>query len=219
VEHFQRQFIEFALQHKALLFGEFTLKSGRKSPYFFNMGCFNTGAAIAKLGRFYAATIQHANVHYDVLFGPAYKGIPLVTATAIALSEHYHIEKPYGFNRKKAKTYGDGGLIVGAPLKGRVLMIDDVITAGVTTHEVIDMVHMVGAKLVGIVISVDRQEMGIDQTSAVKKIEKKHNVPVISIVKLTHVLEYLNEKGEEGMLSQMLEYQDKYGVKESEAGL
>jgi orotate phosphoribosyltransferase len=212
METYQRSFIEFALHNKALLFGEFTLKSGRKSPYFFNMGCFNTGAAIAKLGEFYAAAIVHATVQYDVLFGPAYKGIPLVTTTAIALAEHYAIDKPYCFNRKEAKNHGEGGMVVGAPLTGRVLMIDDVISAGVTVNEVINLVKQAGASLAAITIAVDRQERGFNQQSAVEEVEKEHHIPVIPIIRLKHVLEYLTELGNDSQLEQMLEYHAQYGV-------
>ena len=212
METYQRSFIEFALQHKALLFGEFTLKSGRKSPYFFNMGCFNTGAAIAKLGGFYAAAIAHATVQYDVLFGPAYKGIPLVTTTAIALAEHHAIDKPYCFNRKEAKNHGEAGMIVGAPLTGRVLMIDDVMSAGVTAHEVINIVKQAGASLAAITIAVDRQERGLNQRSAVEEVEKEHHIPVISIIGLQHVLQYLTELGNDSQLERMLEYRAQYGV-------
>ncbi|HVV69658.1 MAG TPA: orotate phosphoribosyltransferase [Gammaproteobacteria bacterium] len=212
METYQREFIEFALHYKALLFGEFTLKSGRKSPYFFNMGCFNTGQAIAKLGWFYATAIRQAQVEYDVLFGPAYKGIPLVTGTAIALAEHYAVDKPYCFNRKEAKNYGEGGMIVGAPLAGRVLMIDDVISAGVTVHEVIRIVHEAGASLAAIAISVDRQERGMNQQSAVEEVEQKHHIPVIPIIRLKHVLEYLKEVGKDSQLERMLAYRAQYGV-------
>ncbi len=212
MQKYQREFIKFALHYKALLFGEFILKSGRKSPYFFNMGCFNTGAAIAKLGSFYAAAIQRAAIEYDILLGPAYKGVPLVTTTAIALAEHYGVDKPYCFNRKEAKTYGEGGIIVGAPLVGRVLMIDDVISAGLTAYEVINIVQQAGAELAAIVISVDRQERGANHLSAVAEVEQKYNIPVISIVRLEHVLAYLQEQGDENLLIPMLEYRKQYGA-------
>lgn len=215
MESYQRQFIEFALQQKALLFGEFVLKSKRISPYFFNSGCFNTGAAIAKLGRFYADAIVHVGIAYDMIFGPAYKGIPLVTAVAIALAEHYRRDVPYAFNRKEEKDHGEGKLIVGAALAGKVLAIDDVITAGTTVHESVHIIRAAGAEWAGEVICFDRAERGQEgNTSAVESVVQRYGAPVVSIVGLQHVMAYLREKSEMRLLQQMEEYQRQYGAVE-----
>lgn len=209
---YQREFIHLAIQQKALLFGEFTLKSGRISPYFFNMGCFNTGAAIAAIGKFYAQAILHAALPFDVLFGPAYKGVPLVTTTAIALAER-GIDKPYAFNRKEIKSYGEGGWVIGAPLHGRVLMVDDVISAGNTVREVIGIMEIAKAHLAGIVIALDRQERGQQgELSALQEVQRTYQIPVISIVCLDHILEYLQEIGDESSSRRILDYRSLYGV-------
>lgn len=192
MQSYQRQFIEFALENQALLFGEFQLKSGRISPYFFNSGQFNTGLAIARLGQFYADAIQASGVSFDVLFGLAYKGIPLVTSVAIALAERHGISKPYAFNRKEPKDHAEGGLIVGAALQGRVLVIDDVISAGVSISEGAKLIEAAGAEMAGMAISMDRQERTQNgKLSAVAEVEKKYQVPVISVIKLENVIQYL----------------------------
>lgn len=212
MQKYQHDFIEFALRNNALLFGEFKLNSGRISPYFFNAGCFNTGAVIAELGRFYAAAIVQSGLEFDVLFGPAYKGIPLVTTVAVALSEHHGINKPFAFNRKEPKDHGEGGMIVGAALKGRVLVIDDVITRGITIGKVVEMIKQEGAEVAGIAILVDRQERGQGTLSAVQEVEQEYHLPVIRVVELTHVLNYLASKGETNRLAEMQRYREVYGV-------
>jgi orotate phosphoribosyltransferase len=212
MKDYQRDFIEFALQQDALLFGEFKLKSGRLSPYFFNSGCFKTGKAIEKLGYFYAEAIKASDIEYDVLFGPAYKGIPLVTSVAIALSKYHDIDKPYAFNRKEVKAHGEGGSIVGAELAGRVLLIDDVISAGVTINEAANIIQGAGAEFAGVCISVDRQERGNGNISAVKEVEARYQLPVINIVTLADIMVYLEQQGEQESLAKMKSYQLEYGV-------
>lgn len=212
MHNYQRQFIEFALENKALLFGEFTLNSGRISPYFFNAGCFNTGSVLAKLGQFYAAAIKQANIEYDIVFGPAYKGIPLATTTVVALAEQYQINKPYCFNRKEPKDHGEGGLMVGAPLQGRALIIDDVISRGITMRKTVDMIRAHQAQVAGVVILIDRQERGENQLSAVEEVKQDLNIPVISVVTLTDVMEYLSEQGQQEKLELMKGYRATYGV-------
>ena len=212
MKNYQKEFIAFALEQKALLFGEFVLKSGRTSPYFFNAGRFDTGKAIAKLGSFYAQAIQASGIDYDILFGPAYKGIPLATATVIALAEHYGVDKPYAFNRKEIKTYGEGGLIVGTPLSGRILLIDDVISAGTTIRASSTIIRDAGATFAGVFISVDRQERGEGTISAVQEVESKYQLPVINIVTLTDIMTYLAAENETDKLTQMKAYQAQYGV-------
>lgn len=189
-------FIEFLLHHQALKFGDFTLKSGRKSPYFFNLGVFNTGESLQQLGHFYAQALVDSGFHYDVLFGPAYKGIPLVSSTAIALYEQHHLTVPYCFNRKEAKDHGEGGNLVGAPMKGDVVLFDDVITAGTTIREAIHIIKKQGATFSGIVIAFDRQERGTGSCSAVEEISATYDIPVKSILTITDVLAYLNNKPE-----------------------
>lgn len=212
MQDYQQQFIQFALDRHTLRFGEFTLKSGRKSPYFFNAGLFNTGDDLRQLGQFYAAAIENANIDYDVIFGPAYKGIPLVTATSIALSE-YHKNVPYAFNRKEAKTYGDGGNIVGADMKGKkVLIIDDVITAGTAIRESVELLAEIGAHFCGVVIALDRQERGLGTTSAIQEIEEQHNVPVINIINFDNLVEFLREHQHNDEIKKMQQYQQHYGV-------
>lgn len=212
MDNYKQAFIEFALKQEALLFGEFTLKSGRKSPYFFNSGCFNTGQAIAKLGRFYAQAIQASGIEYDVLFGPAYKGIPLVTAVAIALAEHHGIDKPYAFNRKETKAYGEGGAIVGSKLSGRILLIDDVISAGVTINESSEIISDAGATFAGVCISVDRQERGNGEKSAVKEVEARYQLPVIPVAGLGDIMSYLESEEKGALLDKMKLYQQEYGA-------
>lgn len=190
------QFIKFLLDNNALKFGEFTLKSGRLSPYFFNLGVFNSGKSLQTLGEFYAQALLDAGFNYDVLFGPAYKGIPLVSATSIALYNKHQRDVPYCFNRKVAKSYGDGGDLVGAPLSGNVVMFDDVITAGTTVRETIDLVKQHNATLSGIVIAFDRQERGTGKLSAVNEVQQQLEIPVKSILTLSDILQYLENKPE-----------------------
>ena len=210
---YKKEFIDLSLELGVLRFGEFTLKSGRVSPYFFNAGLFNTGYAAAKLGRFYAAAVAESNIDFDMIFGPAYKGIPLVTLTAAALAEHYGIDVPYAFNRKEAKAHGEGGSIVGAPLKGRILIIDDVITAGTAVREAYQIIATKGADIAGLVISLDRQERGQGSMSAVQELRGSLGIPVVSIVQLGDLVETLEESSELAeFLDPVLDYRRKYGV-------
>jgi orotate phosphoribosyltransferase len=208
---YQTEFIDLARKCDVLKFGEFKLKSGRVSPYFFNAGAFSSGAALAALGRCYAQCIVSSGVEFDVLLGPAYKGIPLAAATAVALSDQHGRDVPFAYNRKEAKTHGEGGVMVGAPLRGRVLVIDDVITAGTAVREVIKMTVEAGAELAGVVIGLDRQERGAGALSAVQEIELSHKVPVISIVNVSHIIDYL-QTTEHSALSAMQEYRKEFGV-------
>jgi orotate phosphoribosyltransferase len=210
---YQRDFIHFALENDVLKFGEFKLKSGRISPYFFNAGAFNTGVKIARLGRFYATALQDANIAYDVLFGPAYKGIPLVTSVAIALDYHFQIDKPYCFNRKETKSHGEGGNIVGANLQGRILIVDDVITAGTAVNEAVGIIQAAQAQLAGVIIALDRQERGLAQLSAIQEIEHNHNANVISIIKFNHLIDFLQgQTHAKAHLDNMYAYRAQYGV-------
>jgi orotate phosphoribosyltransferase len=210
---YKQQFLELALELEVLRFGEFTLKSGRVSPYFFNAGLFSTGYAAAKLGRYYASAIADSQIEFDMLFGPAYKGIPLVTLAAAALAEHHDIDTAYAFNRKEAKAHGEGGSIVGAPLAGRVLIVDDVITAGTAVREACQLITSAGATVAGLVISLDRQEIGRDSRSAVQELEQTLGIPVVSIVKLEDLIELLEESKEYGeFLEPVQRYQQKYGI-------
>lgn len=210
---FQREFLDLALELGALRFGEFTLKSGRKSPYFFNAGLFSTGYAAAKLSRYYAAAIANSELEFDMLFGPAYKGIPLVTLAAAALAEHHDVDVPYAFNRKESKAHGEGGSIIGAPLAGKVLIVDDVITAGTAVRESHKLITAAGADVAGLVISLDRQEIGQDSRSAVQELEQTLGIPVVSILKLENLIDMLEESSEyEEYLEPVLEYQKKYGT-------
>lgn len=210
---YQREFIEFALGKGVLKFGEFTLKSGRTSPYFFNAGLFNTGADLAKLGRYYAAALQDSGIAFDVLFGPAYKGIPIATAAAVSLFEHHGKDVPYCFNRKEAKTHGEGGNLVGSELKGRIMLVDDVITAGTAIRESMDIVEANGASLAGVLIALDRQEKGKGELSAIQEVERDYNAKVIAIVTLSDIIEYLSEQpGQEAMLAKVREYRQQYGI-------
>ena len=187
---YQKEFLDFAIEQQVLRFGEFTLKSGRKSPYFFNAGLFNSGEAISKLGKFYAQALVHAGLEFDILFGPAYKGIPLATAAAVALYEQHSRSVPWCFNRKETKDHGEGGNIVGAPLQGRVLIIDDVITAGTAIREVMTLIGKTDAKPAAVVVAMDRQEKGRGELSAIQEVERDFNIPVLSIVSLANLLEY-----------------------------
>lgn len=210
---YQREFIEFALSCGALRFGEFTLKSGRVSPYFFNTGTFDSGAALSELGRYYANAIVAAGVEFDLLFGPAYKGIPLGTAIAIALFRDHGRDLPLSFNRKEAKSHGEGGNILGSPLHGRVLIVDDVISAGTSVGESMALIKAAGAQAVGVMISLDRQERGHGTLSAAQEVEHEHGIPVGRIVGLTDIIDYLREKG--GHAQEMVAiaaYRAEYGV-------
>ncbi|MFY0678779.1 MAG: orotate phosphoribosyltransferase [Neptuniibacter sp.] len=213
MQDYQRDFIEFAIEQKVLRFGEFTLKSGRTSPYFFNAGLFNSGKALAKLGRYYAQAIKDSGVNFDVLLGPAYKGIPLAATTAVALSDQHDEDVPYVFNRKEAKTHGEGGSLVGAPLEGEVMIIDDVITAGTAIREVMEIIDQAGAKPAGVVIALNRQEKGKGELSAIQEVERDYNMPVISIVSLSDLIEYLSEKGDMAAeLEAIRKYREEYGI-------
>jgi len=205
-------FIDLCLELGVLRFGEFKLKSGRISPYFFNAGLFNSGRALAELGRFYATAIQQAQLQFDVLFGPAYKGIPLVSATAIALADGHQRNMPWAFNRKEAKDHGEGGNIVGAPLRGRVLIIDDVMTAGTAIRESVDVIRAAGATPVGVVIALDRQERGQTERSAVQEVEQVMGLPVTSILKLADLIEHLAATGNAAQLAALQKYRSEYGV-------
>jgi orotate phosphoribosyltransferase len=210
---YQHQFIEFALQTGVLRFGSFTLKSGRISPYFFNSGLFNTGASLARLGRFYAQAITESELDYDVLFGPAYKGIPLAATTVVALADQYQRDVPYIFNRKEAKDHGEGGQLVGAELTGKVLIIDDVISAGTSVRESVDIIKAANAKPAGVIIALDRQEQGLDTRSAIQEVEQEHQIPVISIINLNDLLDYLeNDENLADHLEAVKAYRQQYGV-------
>ncbi|MDZ7661797.1 orotate phosphoribosyltransferase [Thiohalophilus sp.] len=210
---YQQEFIEFALQREVLRFGEFTLKSGRVSPYFFNAGLFNSGKSLARLGRYYAQTIVDAGVQFDVLFGPAYKGIPLAAATAVALAEQHDRDVPYAFNRKEAKAHGEGGNIVGAPLQGKVLIIDDVITAGTAIGEAMEIIEANGASPAGVVIALDRQEKGKGELSAIQEVENNYGIPVHSIIQLELLIEYLSKQpGMDDKLEAVKAYRNQYGI-------
>lgn len=193
MQEYQREFLRFALDLGVLRFGDFTLKSGRQSPYFFNAGLFNTGSALASLGGFYAAALQASGLACDLLYGPAYKGIPLAAATAIALAAQYGRDLPYAFNRKESKDHGEGGFIVGHPLRGGVLIIDDVITAGTSVRESIDIIQAQGAKPAGVLIALDRQERGQNERSAVQEVREQYGIPVVSIASLTDLVAFLEE--------------------------
>ncbi|MBL4832089.1 MAG: orotate phosphoribosyltransferase [Aliivibrio sp.] len=210
---YQREFIEFALEKDVLKFGEFTLKSGRISPYFFNAGLFNTGRDLARLGRFYAAALNDSAIDYDVLFGPAYKGIPIATTTAVALADHHDTDKPYCFNRKEAKTHGEGGSLVGSPLEGRIMLVDDVITAGTAIRESMEIIKACGADLAGVLVAIDRQEKGKAQLSAIQEVERDFSCSVISIVSLSDVVTYLEEQGDQQQhLEAVKQYRVQYGI-------
>ena len=213
MKDYQKEFIEFALEKQVLKFGEFTLKSGRTSPYFFNAGLFNTGRDLARLGRFYAAALEDAAIEYDILFGPAYKGIPIATTTAVALADHYNKDVPYCFNRKEKKAHGEGGTLVGSPLNGKIMLVDDVITAGTAIRESMEIIADNGADLSGVLIALDRQEKGKAELSAIQEVERDFNTQVISIVKLADLISYLENQGTMGEhLVSVKAYRDKYGV-------
>ncbi|HXW10538.1 MAG TPA: orotate phosphoribosyltransferase [Steroidobacteraceae bacterium] len=208
----QRDFIKLCLELGVLRFGEFTLKSGRRSPYFFNAGLFNTGRAIGALGRHYARAAATSGVAFDMLFGPAYKGIPLVTATAAAMAEHEGRDLPYAFNRKEAKDHGEGGMIVGAPLRGRVLIVDDVITAGTAIRESVEVIRAQGAAPAGVLIALDREERGQGEKSAVQEVEDQFGLPVVAVLRLSDLLAHLESAGDRAVLQTVRAYRDQYGV-------
>jgi orotate phosphoribosyltransferase len=210
---YQSEFIDLCVQLGVLRFGSFTLKSGRESPYFFNAGLFNTGAAIAAVGRAYAAAVAASDVKFDMLFGPAYKGIPLVTITAAALAERHARNAPFAFNRKEAKDHGEGGTIVGSPLTGRVLIVDDVITAGTAIRESIDIIQGAGATPAGVLLALDRQERASGSDfSAVQEVRSQYQIPVISVVNLADLMHHVSKAGEAGDLSNMRRYRERYGL-------
>ncbi len=213
MKSYQREFIDLALEHQVLQFGEYTLKSGRVSPYFFNAGNFNTGRALAILGRCYAQAIVESCLEFDVIFGPAYKGIPLVATTAVALSELYGRDVPYCFNRKEAKAHGEGGSLVGAPLSGRVLIVDDVITAGTAIREVLTMIDTAGAKVSSVLVGLDRKERRNEGLSAIQALQEEFSLNVKSIIDISHIMTYVGEQSEGGKtLESVTNYQQKYGI-------
>jgi len=213
MQDYKRDFLKFAIDTNVLRFGEFTLKSGRTSPYFFNSGLFNTGQSLARLGRYYAEAIIASGIEFDMIFGPAYKGIPLAASTAIALADHHGRDIPYAFNRKETKTHGEGGMIVGASLQGRVLVIDDVITAGTAIRESVAILDATDATLAGVVISLDRQEKGAGETSAIQEVEKQYAVKVANIVTLADLVEFLAaDSDQEVALGAIRAYREQYGV-------
>jgi orotate phosphoribosyltransferase len=208
----QPDFIRLCLELGVLRFGEFTLKSGRVSPYFFNAGLFNTGHAIAGLGRHYARAAALSGIGFDMLFGPAYKGIPLVTATAAALAEHEGMNLPFAFNRKEAKDHGEGGSIVGAPLAGRVLIVDDVMTAGTAIRESVEIIRSHGATPAGVLIALDREERGQGERSAVQEVQETYGLPVVSVLRLRDLVEHLESAGDKDFLEAVRAYRNRYGV-------
>ena len=213
MQDYQREFLDFAIDIGVLRFGEFTLKSGRKSPYFFNSGLFNTGASLARLGRYYAQAVISSGSEFDMIYGPAYKGIPLAASLAIALADNHGRDVPYCFNRKEAKDHGEGGVIVGAALAGRVLIIDDVISAGTSVRESVDIIQSAGATPAGVVIALDRQERGQGETSAIQEVERDFGLSVASIVCLDNLQTYLGEQANQAeALAAIRSYREQYGV-------
>ena len=213
MQDYQRDFLDFALDLGVLRFGEFTLKSGRVSPYFFNAGLFNTGAALARLGRYYAQAIVDAGIRFDVLYGPAYKGIPLAAVTAAALYDRHGLDVPYAFNRKEVKSHGEGGSIVGHALEGDILIIDDVITAGTAIRESMDIITAEGARPAGVVIALDRQERGKGARSAIQEVESDYGIPVTAIVRLADLIEFVAGRGDaEEHLAGIRAYREQYGI-------
>ena len=212
MEQYQNDFLDFMLEIGALKFGEFTLKSGRVSPYFFNVGQFNQGNHLSQLGQFYAQAIEASGIKFDVLFGPAYKGIPLVAATAIALNDSFNRSVPYSFNRKEAKDHGEGGNIVGHPLEGDILIIDDVITAGTAIREAKDIIDTNGAKTKGVVVALDRQEKGKGELSAIQEAEQNFGITVVSIINLSHIVDYLKVNNDNNIINRIESYRSQYGI-------
>ena len=215
MQDFQKDFLNFVIENEILRFGEFTLKSGRVSPYFFNAGLFNTGEKLSFLAECYAASIVASGIDYDVLFGPAYKGIPLATATAMALANNHQVNKPYCFNRKEAKAHGEGGSIVGAELSGNVLIVDDVITAGTAVREAAEIISDNGAKLNGIAVAMDRQEKGTGELSAIQEIEQSYRIKVVSIISLQNIVDYLMASENDKLqpyLDAVVAYREEFGI-------
>ena len=213
MQKYQLEFIEFAIAHKVLCFGDFNLKSGRQSPYFFNSGLFSDGRSLSRLGRFYASAIQAANIRYDMLFGSAYKGIPLASAVAMALAEDHNINVPYCFNRKEVKDHGEGGTTFGAPLHGETLIIDDVISAGTSVNLSVEIIKQAGATTAGVAIALDRQERGEGELSAVQEVEQRHQISVIRIITLENLIEYLEKiPSMSENLGRIRQYQESYGI-------
>ncbi len=213
MEQYQKEFIEFAIEEQVLCFGEFKLKSGRISPYFFNSGLFNNGKSLAKLGQYYAQAVKHSEIEFDMIYGPAYKGIPLASTMAIAFEEKHQINYPFCFNRKEIKDHGEGGITFGADISGRVLIIDDVISAGTSIRESMEIISAKGGTTVAAVVAVDRQERGLGEQSAIQEVEQLHKIKVISIVSLEHIITYLAEHGEmQEHLDAIKAYESQYGV-------
>jgi orotate phosphoribosyltransferase len=211
MQEFQQQFLEYCLHRGVLRFGEFTLKSGRVSPYFFNAGLFNTGADLSALGSFYAQAIKHSGIDFDVLFGPAYKGIPLAAITTASLHQQFNIDKSYAFDRKEKKDHGEGGQIVGAELKGDILIIDDVITAGTAIRQSMQLIESLGAKVKGVTIALDRQEKGQGDKSAIEEL-RQQGINVIPIIQLSDIMTYLYQSGDQQQLQAVKEYRERYGI-------
>lgn len=212
MQQYQKDFVDFMLETGALKFGEFTLKSGRISPYFFNAGLFNQGRHLSQLGQFYAQAIEASGIEFDVLFGPAYKGIPLATATAMALNDNFNRNVPYSFNRKEAKTHGEGGNIVGHPLEGDILIIDDVITAGTAIREAQDIIAANSAKTIGVIVALDRQEKGKGELSAIQEVEQNFGICVASIINLSHLITYLKGQNDAILIDKIEAYREQYGI-------
>lgn len=213
MEQYKRDFIEFALSRNVLKFGEFTLKSGRKSPYFFNAGLFNTGADLARLGEFYAAAIQASAVDFDVVFGPAYKGIPIGTSVSVALFNHYGIDKPVCFNRKEVKDHGEGGNLIGSPLQGKILLVDDVITAGTAIRESMEVISANQAELASVLIALNRKERGKGELSAIQEVERDYQCQVLSIIDLDDLMQFIEQDPRySSHLPEMRAYRAEFGV-------
>lgn len=212
MEQYQKDFVDFTLETGVLKFGEFTLKSGRISPYFFNAGLFNKGSHLSELGKFYAQAIEASALKFDVLFGPAYKGIPLAAAASIALNDSFNHNVPYSFNRKEVKDHGEGGSIVGHPLEGDILIIDDVITAGTAIREAQDIIQNYGANAKGVIVALDRQEKGKGELSAIQEVEQIFGITVLSIINLSHIIDYLKTSDDSKILDKIESYRSQYGI-------
>ena len=213
MEQYKRDFIEFALSKNVLKFGEFTLKSGRKSPYFFNAGLFNTGADLARLGEFYAAAIQVSAVDFDVVFGPAYKGIPIGTSVSVALFNRYGIDKPMCFNRKEVKDHGEGGNLIGSPLQGKILLVDDVITAGTAIRESMELISANKAELAAVLIALNRKERGKGELSAIQEVERDYQCQVLSIIDLDDLMQFIEQDPRySSHLPEMRAYRAEFGI-------